>query len=181
MSESAAHAVAASPPFRIGLGWDRHRLEPIAPAGAGRPLVLGTVRLEHDRGPVSHSDGDALLHAITDAVLGALGFEDIGQLFPNDDPRNAGADSRVFLEEAIRRMREAGWAVANLDAVVALERPRLGPHKPAMRAAIAGILGVPVDRVNIKGKTGEGVDAVGDGRAVDAHAVVLLAPAGDGR
>lgn len=171
----------ADPPFRIGLGWDRHRLEAIAPVGAGRPLVLGTVRFEHDRGPVSHSDGDALLHAITDAVLGALGLDDIGQIFPNDDPRHSGADSRVFLEEAVAQARDAGWVVGNLDAVVALERPKIGPRKHEMRDAIAAILGVPVGRVNIKGKTGEGVDAVGEGRAVDAHAVVLLVRAGGSR
>ena len=158
----------------MGVGWDRHRLEPLAPIGAGKPLVLGGVRFEHDLGPVGHSDGDALLHAVTDALLGAAGLPDIGELFPNDDPGHAGADSAVFVEEAVRLIGEAGWAVGNLDAVVILERPRLGPRKNEIRANLARLLGAPLARVNIKGKTGEGVDATGAGRAVDAHAVVLL-------
>jgi len=128
---------------------------------------------------VSHSDGDALLHAVTDAILGALGQDDIGALFPDTDPAHAGADSRIFLEEAVRRMRQAGWAVGNLDAVVILERPRLGPRKTEIRERLAGLLGVAADRVNLKGKTGEGVDATGAGRAVEAQAVVLLVRAGD--
>ena len=159
---------------RIGHGYDLHRLEPPPPAGAGRPFILGGVLLDHPVGPVAHSDGDALLHAVTDALLGALGGPDIGQLFPDTDPRHAAADSRVFLAEAVRRVAAAGLALANLDATVILERPRIGPHKDAMRRAIAGCLGVPIDRVNVKGKTHERVDAVGEGRAVEVHCVVLL-------
>ena len=162
------------PTPRIGHGYDLHRLEPPPPAGAGRPRVLGGVPLDHPTGPVAHSDGDALLHAVTDALLGAIGGPDIGQLFPDDDPRHAAADSRVFLAEAVRRVAAAGLAVANLDATVILERPKIGPHKDAMRRAIAAGLGVPIDRVNVKGKTHERVDAVGEGRAVEVHCVVLL-------
>lgn len=159
---------------RVGHGYDLHRLEPPPPAGEGRPLVLGGVRLEHDRGPVGHSDGDALLHAVTDALLGALGLPDIGSLFPDTDPRWLGADSAVFVLEAVRRVGEAGWRVANLDATVILERPRLLPVKAAIRDRIAGLLGVEPTAVNVKGKTHERVDAVGEGRAVEVHAVVLL-------
>jgi len=163
--------------LRVGHGYDLHRLEPKAPDGPGRPLVLGGVALEHDRGPVAHSDGDALLHAVTDALLGALALPDIGQLFPDDDPRNESRDSAVFLEEAAHRVRAAGYRIANLDATVILERPKLSPHKDAIRANIARLLDVSIDRVNVKGKTHERVDAVGEGRAVEVHAVVLMSAA----
>lgn len=159
---------------RIGHGYDLHRLEPVAPAGPGRPLILGGVRLESERGPVAHSDGDALLHAVTDAILGALALPDIGQLFPDTDPRHAGKDSTVFLAAAVERAHVAGWRVGNLDATVILERPKLGPVKEAVRARLASLLGVDVSAVNVKGKTHEKVDAVGEGRAVEVHAVVLL-------
>ena len=115
--------------FRIGHGYDLHRLEPCAPHGAGRPFVLGGVRFEHDRGPVAHSDGDVLMHAVTDAILGALGEPDIGQLFPDGAAENEGRDSRVFLEEAARRMRARGWTVGNMDMTVICERPKMGPRK----------------------------------------------------
>lgn len=160
--------------MRIGHGYDLHRLEHLAPSGHGRPLVLGGVRLEHDRGPVGHSDGDALLHAITDAILGALALPDIGQLFPDNDPRWESADSRVFVERASTEMRARGWSIANLDATVVLERPKVSPHKEKMRENIASMLGIGVDRVNVKGKTHEKVDAVGEGWAVEVHVVVLL-------
>jgi 2-C-methyl-D-erythritol 2,4-cyclodiphosphate synthase len=166
--------------FRIGQGYDLHRLEPLPPRGSGRPLVLGGVRLaaETEVGPVAHSDGDALLHAITDALLGALAMPDIGQLFPDTDPRHGGQDSAVFVAEAARRAAATGWEIANLDATVILERPRLHPAKEAIRSNIARVLGIPVDRVNVKGKTHEGVDAIGLGLAVEAHAVVLLSRVG---
>jgi 2-C-methyl-D-erythritol 2,4-cyclodiphosphate synthase len=163
--------------FRIGHGYDLHRLEPLAPAGRGRPLILAGVPLDHDLGPVAHSDGDALFHAVTDAILGALALPDIGQLFPDTDPRHEAADSAVFLAEAARRAASAGWAIANLDCTVILERPRLGPRKEHLRRGLADRLGLALDRVNIKGKTHEGVDAVGEGRAVEVHAVVLLSRA----
>lgn len=164
----------SSDSFRIGHGYDLHRLEPLPPAGKGRPLILGGVALQHDAGPVSHSDGDALYHAITDALLGAIAHPDIGQLFPDTDPRHESQDSSVFLLEAARRFRMGGWTVINLDATVILERPKLAPHKDAMRVNIARLLGVNTDRINIKGKTHEKVDAVGEGRAVEVHVVVLL-------
>ncbi len=164
----------AQPGLRIGHGYDLHRLEPTHPQGQGRPFVLGTVRIDHDRGPVAHSDGDALLHAVTDALLGAIAQPDIGQLFPDTDPRHDAQDSRVFLEEALSRVHAAGYRPTNLDTTVICERPKLGPHKDTIRQALAGLLGMPPDRVNIKGKTHEKVDAVGEGRAIEAHAVVLL-------
>lgn len=166
-----------SPAIRIGHGYDLHRLEPLEGGpgpGKPRPLVLGGVALEHDRGPVAHSDGDALLHAITDAILGALALPDIGELFPDSDPRHAAQDSRVFLREAVERAARSGWRATNVDATVILERPRLAPHKASMRREIAAILGLDVGDVNVKGKTHERVDAVGEGRAVEVHAVVLM-------
>ncbi len=161
--------------MRIGHGYDLHRLEPLAPDGAGRPFVLGGVHVPHDRGPVGHSDGDALLHAVTDAILGALGEPDIGQLFADTDPRWDGQDSALFLQEAVRRMRARGLAIGNLDATVICERPKIGPVKAAMRANLARLLGCPESAVNLKGKTHEKVDAVGEGRAIEVHVVALLA------
>ncbi|HZW10526.1 MAG TPA: 2-C-methyl-D-erythritol 2,4-cyclodiphosphate synthase [Phycisphaerales bacterium] len=160
--------------MRIGHGYDLHRLEPLAPAGKGRPLVIGGVRFESERGPVGHSDADALAHAVTDALLGAVGEPDIGQLFPDDDPRHESQDSAVFLAEAVWRVRKAGYEVENVDATVVLERPRLKDRKSEIRASLARILGIDVERVNVKGKSHEGVDAVGRGEAIEAHAVVLL-------
>ncbi len=165
------------PGFRVGLGWDIHRLEPLPPAGTGRPLVVGGIHFDHDLGPAGHSDGDALLHALTDALLGAIGGPDIGELFPDTDPRWAGADSAAFVAEALRRARDAGWQVVNVDAVVVLERPKLAPSKQAVRNNLARLLGLPIDRVNVKGKTHERIGPVGEGRAVEAHVVVLLSRA----
>jgi 2-C-methyl-D-erythritol 2,4-cyclodiphosphate synthase len=159
---------------RIGHGYDLHRLEPCAPNGNGRPFVLGGIRFEHDRGPVAHSDGDVLMHAVTDAILGAIGAPDIGQLFPDTAPENDGRDSRVFLEEAARRMRAAGWEIGNMDMTVICERPKLGARKREVVQNLAHILGVPAEDLNLKGKTHERVDAVGEGRAVEAHVSVLL-------
>ncbi len=160
---------------RVGHGYDLHRLEVRAPEGPGRPLIVGGVTLEHDRGPVAHSDGDVLYHAVTDALLGALALEDIGQLFPDDDDENAGRDSADFVREAVRLISARGWRVVNLDATVVLERPRIGAHKRTIRTNLATLLGVGEDAVNVKGKSHERVDAVGEGRAIEAHAVVLLA------
>jgi len=170
----AARKTPAGPPFRVGHGYDLHRLEPVPPAGDGRALVVGGVHLEHDRGPIAHSDGDALMHAVTDAILGALGLPDIGELFPDTDPRWSGQASHAFLEHAAGLARQAGYAITNIDATVILERPKVAPHKAAMRANIAKALGIDPSRVNVKGKTHERVDAVGEGRAVEAHAVALL-------
>jgi 2-C-methyl-D-erythritol 2,4-cyclodiphosphate synthase len=161
---------------RVGHGYDLHRLaaSDAQEGERGKAMVLGGVRFESDRGPVAHSDGDALLHAITDAILGALAMPDIGQLFPDSDPKWAGADSEVFLVEAVKRAAAKGWVVGNVDATVILERPKLGPRKEEVRRNVARILGVEVSSVNVKGKTHEKVDAVGEGRAVEVHAVVVM-------
>ena len=169
----AAHVAS----MRIGHGWDIHRLEPRAPAGGGRRLVIGGVEFDHDRGPVAHSDGDVLMHALTDALLGAIGAPDIGQLFPDNAPENAGRDSRDFLLEAARRVRASGWRLVNADMTVVCERPKMGARKAEVVANLSHILGVPAADLNLKGKTHERVDAVGEGRAIEAHAVVLLARA----
>ncbi len=161
--------------IRIGHGWDLHRLEP-SHAGNAKPLVLGGITIPHDHAPVAHSDGDALLHAVTDALLGALAQPDIGQLFPDSAPENKGRDSRDFLAEALRRVHAEGLTVGNLDATIILERPKLAPHRETIRARLADLLAVDLDRVNVKAKTHERVDAVGLGLAVEAHAVVLLVP-----
>jgi 2-C-methyl-D-erythritol 2,4-cyclodiphosphate synthase len=165
----------STPSFRIGHGYDLHRLEPRPPKGKGRVLVLTGVKFpDHPVGPISHSDGDAVLHAATDAILGALSEPDIGQLFPDDDPRHDGADSSIFLREAGRRMTARGFALGNLDITIICERPKLAPHKQAMIANLARVLGCDAACINIKGKTHEKVDAVGEGRAVEVHAVALL-------
>lgn len=154
--------------YRIGHGYDLHRLEP------GRALVIGGERLEHDRGAAGHSDGDVVLHAVTDAILGALGQEDIGQLFPDTDPAWKDADSSIFVIEAVKRMRQHGYTIGNMDITVILERPKLSPHKPAIRANLARLLECEIERINLKGKTHERVDAVGEGRAIECHVVTLL-------
>jgi len=166
--------------YRIGHGYDLHRLEPFAANGdsnekGARPLVLCGVPLNHDLGPVGHSDGDAALHALTDGLLGAVGEPDIGELFPNSSPKWKNADSAIFLREAVARVGAAGYEIANVDLTIILERPKISPFKDAMRMRVAELLGIPSARINIKGKTHEKVDAVGEGRAVEAHAVVLVA------
>lgn len=156
------------PPFRIGEGWDVHALVP------GRPLVLGGVRIAHTHGLLGHSDADALLHAITDALLGAAGLGDIGTHFPDTDARFRGADSAALLTEALVRVRALGWRVGNVDATVVAQAPRLGPHRAAMVAAIAKTLDVAPGQVNVKAKTAERLGPVGQGSAIEARAVVLL-------
>jgi len=140
---------------RIGHGYDLHRLEP------DLPLVVGGVKIDHDRGCAAHSDGDVVYHAVTDAILGALGQDDIGQLFPDNDPKWKDADSHIFFEEAVRRMGNAGYALGNLDITVILERPKLSPHKAAIRQNLDDLLGCDSSQVNIKAKTHERVDALG--------------------
>lgn len=178
MTQTIPGFSAQDPPIRIGHGYDLHRLEPCAPHGAGKPLIVGGVLLPQDTdrpiGPVAHSDGDALLHALTDAILGAAALPDIGQIFPNDDPGNQDRASEDFLAEAVRLMRGAGWALANVDVTVLLQAPKLGPHKAKIRERLARVLDLPPSRVNLKGKTGEHVGHVGEGRAIETHAVVLL-------
>lgn len=159
---------------RIGHGWDLHRLEPLPPEGAGRPLRLGGVPFDHPTGPASHSDGDALLHAVTDALLGAIGAPDIGRLFPDADPRHEGADSAVFLAEALARVKDQGWALGNLDATIVCQTPKIGPEVEVIAEQLALLLDCDRSQLNLKGKTHEGVDAIGEGRAIEVHAVVLL-------
>ena len=154
--------------MRVGHGFDLHRLE------EGRALIVGGVKMEHDRGAAGHSDGDVVYHAVTDAVLGALCMEDIGQLFPDTDAEWKGADSRVFVKAATERMRGAGYEVGNVDVTVVLQRPKMSPVKDEMRANLAKLLGCGLDRVNVKGKTHEKVDSLGEGRSIACHVVVLL-------
>jgi 2-C-methyl-D-erythritol 2,4-cyclodiphosphate synthase len=154
--------------FRIGIGHDTHRLE------AGRPLVLGGIPVESDRGAVGHSDADALSHAVTDAILGALCEGDIGVHFPDRDPQWKDADSLQMLARVVWLAAQRGYQIVNVDATVHIERPRLRPHVQAMRERLAEILSIDVGNVSVKAKTGEGLDAVGEGRAVTAQAVVLL-------
>ncbi len=157
--------------LRIGEGWDVHALV------VGRPLVLGGVTIPHDKGLLGHSDADALLHAITDALLGAAGLGDIGRHFPDTDERFRGADSAVLLAEAARRVREQGWQLVNLDSTVIAQAPRLAPHIEAMRARIAQVLAIDAGQVNVKAKTAEKMGPVGEGRSIEARAVVLLSAA----
>ncbi len=156
--------------MRIGQGEDLHRIDD------GRTLVLGGVIIEEGPGLAGHSDADVLLHAITDAVLGAAALGDIGKYFPPSDPRYAHADSADFLRVALRRAREAGWEVANIDSTVRTERPKLAPYIAHMRSRIAEIVGVEPGAVSVKAKTAEGLDAIGRGEAMAATAVVLLQP-----
>lgn len=164
------------PAFRVGFGYDSHRLAPISGMGGevGRSMVIGGVVFPFSLGPVAHSDGDALMHAITDAVLGALGLPDIGQLFPDRDPRWRGARSEVFLAEACRMAAEEGWSVGNVDATVIVEAPKLGPRKDEVRSNLARILGVDLSCVNVKGKTHELGTATGIDDRIEAMAVVMM-------
>lgn len=156
--------------MRIGEGWDIHALVP------GRKLILGGVEIAFERGLLGHSDADALLHAITDALLGAAGLGDIGKHFPDTDVRFQGADSKLLLIEASRLIREQGWQIGNIDSTVIAQSPKLSPHIEAMRAAIAQALGLDMGRVNVKAKTAEKMGPVGEGSAIEARAVVLLVP-----
>lgn len=159
--------------FRIGEGWDVHALVP------GRALVIGGVRVPHTSGLLGHSDADVLLHAITDALLGAAGLGDIGSHFPDTDERFRGADSSVLLAEAARRVREKGYVIGNVDSTVVAQAPRLAPHIPAMREGIARTLGMAVDAVNVKAKTAERLGPEGQGLSMQARAVVLLVGSGE--
>jgi 2-C-methyl-D-erythritol 2,4-cyclodiphosphate synthase len=157
---------------RVGIGFDVHRLV------AGRPCTLGGLALPHPTGPLGHSDGDAVLHALADAVLGAAGLDDLGTLFDERDARWKDADSAALLAECVARARAAGWSVVNADVVIATEGPRIAPHRAAMRARIAGLLGVDAGCVNVKGKTLEGLGALAGGTGVAVQAVCLLGRAG---
>lgn len=154
--------------LRVGEGWDTHRLV------AGRPLVLGGVTVPHSHGLLGHSDADALAHAITDALLGAAGLGDIGRHFPDTDPAYAGADSMVLLAQAALCVREAGWAIANVDSTIVAQAPKMAPHVPAMRQRLAQVLGLAPEAVNVKAKTAEGLGPVGEGLSIETRAVCLL-------
>ena len=154
--------------LRIGEGWDIHALV------EGRKLILGGVDIPHSKGLLGHSDADALLHAITDALLGAAALGDIGTHFPDTDTRFKGVDSATLLAEAVRRVRAKGYEIGNVDSTVVAQAPKLAPHIAAMRERIAQVLGVAVDQVNVKAKTSEKMGPVGEGHAMEARAVVLL-------
>ncbi|MBX3652600.1 MAG: 2-C-methyl-D-erythritol 2,4-cyclodiphosphate synthase [Ramlibacter sp.] len=154
--------------IRVGEGWDVHALVP------GRRLVIGGVDVPFERGLLGHSDADVLLHAITDALLGAAGLGDIGTLFPDTDAQFQGADSAVLLAEAARRVRALGWQIGNVDSTVVAQAPRLAPHRAAMRSAIALALDLDEESVNVKAKTAEKLGPVGQGQSIEARAVVLL-------
>lgn len=154
---------------RVGIGTDMHRTE------AGRPLILGGVRIECPFGLAGHSDADVVLHAVIDALLGAAAQPDIGELFPDTDPQYRGADSSRLLSVVMTRIESAGFAVVNVDVTIHAERPKLSAHKEAIRGSLSQLLGIPRERIGIKAKTGEGLDAVGRGEAISCTAVAGLA------
>jgi len=153
---------------RCGIGYDLHRL------AEGRKLIIGGIEVPFDKGPVGHSDGDVLAHALCDALFGAAGLGDIGTHFPDTDPKWKGANSLIFLQHARILLDEKKFEIEHVDAVVILERPKLGPYFPKMRDALAGALSVSADKIHLKAKTNEGVDAVGRGEAIAAHVVATL-------
>ncbi len=154
--------------LRIGLGHDSHRL------GPGTSLVLGGVAIPHDRQALGHSDADVLLHAITDALLGAAALGDIGELFPDTDPANRGRDSAEMLRASLERVVAAGWRIVNLDCVIFAQRPKILPHRTAIRTRIAAVLSIDVGQIWLKAKTGEGVGPIGEEQAIAAECVVLI-------
>jgi len=158
----------ARPPLRTGLGWDNHRI------AAGRPLILGGIHVPCEFGFDGHSDADVLAHAITDALLGALALGDIGLHFPDSDPRWKGCDSMVFLRHAAQLVRQAGYAIANVDSIVILQRPKLKDYREPIRENLAKVLELPVEAVSVKFKTAERVGPVGEGLSGEAQASVLL-------
>lgn len=154
--------------MRVGIGHDTHRL------AAGRPLILAGVRIEHPRGLVGHSDANVVLHALTDALLGAAGLGDIGDAFPDSDPRYKDCDSALFVRETLDRLLHHGYRIVNVDIIVFAQEPKLGPFKIRMRDRLAELLGLDVDRVNVKAKTGEGVGSIGRAEAIGCQAAVLI-------
>ena len=168
MAEHFVGRVSSAPALRIGNGYDLHRLV------TGRPLILGGVTIPFEKGLDGHSDADVVCHAVTDAILGAASAGDIGRHFPDTDPAWKGADSIDLLKRAVAIVREAGYGIANVDVVVIAQRPKLSPHVEAMRASLACALGIGMDQVSVKGKTNEGVDAMGAGEAIAVHAVALI-------
>ena len=154
--------------FRVGFGYDAHRL------AAGRPLILGGVQIPYERGLAGHSDADVLLHALIDALLGAAGMGDIGTHFPSSDPSLEGISSLDMLSRVMQMVSAVGWRVENVDATIVAQQPRLSPHTPAMRASIAAALDIEQERVNVKGKTTDGLGFTGTGEGIAAYCVVLL-------
>ncbi|HEY6400700.1 MAG TPA: 2-C-methyl-D-erythritol 2,4-cyclodiphosphate synthase [Blastocatellia bacterium] len=157
--------------FRVGIGNDIHRLV------ESRKLILGGVEIPYERGLLGHSDGDSLTHAITDALLGAAALGDIGSHFSDKDPRWAGADSLVFLRHACGLLEERGFEIANVDATILAERPKMAPHIPEMKTRLAEAMGIDQSQINIKAKTNEGLDAIGRGEAIAAQAIALIVAA----
>ncbi len=154
--------------IRVGSGHDTHRL------AEGRPLILGGITIPHSKGLVGHSDADAVLHAVTDALLGAAGLGDIGDAYPDTEPRWQNGDSRLFVTETLARLNQLGWQVVNVDVTIFAQEPKLGPVKAAIRANLATLLHLATDAVNVKAKTGESVGHIGRGEAIGCHAVVLI-------
>ncbi len=153
---------------RCGIGYDLHRLE------AGRKLIIGGMELAFDKGPAGHSDGDVLAHALCDALFGAAGLGDIGRHFPDNDPKWKGANSLIFLEHARKLLEENKFVIEHVDAVVILEKPKLGPHFAKMQGIVAKALGVAAEKIHLKAKTNEGVDAIGRGEAIAAWVVATV-------
>lgn len=154
--------------MRVGHGWDLHRMV------EGRPCRLAGLTLHHPKGPLGHSDGDVVLHALMDALLGGAGLGDIGQLFPDTDPAWKDADSTALLAEVLSRLSDEGWVIGNVDVTIIAQEPKIAPHREAMRENLAFLLSVYPDRINVKAKTTEGLGDIGGGRAIACHAVVLL-------
>src|SRR5262249_1747127 len=154
--------------MRVGIGHDTHRLV------EGRPLILGGVRVEHSRGLLGHSDADVVLHAVTDALLGAAGLGDIGDAYPDTDPAYRDCDSSLFLRETLSQLRQAGWSVVNVDVIIFAQEPKLGPVKADIRRNLAGLLNLDLGAVNVKAKTGEKVGAIGRAEAISCQAAVLI-------
>jgi 2-C-methyl-D-erythritol 2,4-cyclodiphosphate synthase len=154
--------------MRVGIGHDTHRLK------EGRPLILGGVRIEHPRGLDGHSDADVVLHALTDALLGAAALGDLGDAFPDTDPAYRDCDSSLFVLESLRRLNQSGWRVVNVDAIIFAQEPKLGPVKQEIRRRLASLLGLEIDAVNVKAKTGEKVGTIGRGEAISCQVIALL-------
>lgn len=175
-SATTARATADAPPalpFRVGHGFDLHRLESVDEF-PDLKLIIGGIEIPHDRGCVAHSDGDVLMHCVVDAITGALGLPDIGQLFPDTDPKWKGQTSDVFVKEAVRLMKLEGYSIGNLDCTLIAQRPKISPHKDNIRANVAEVLGVHESVVNVKAKTHEKVDSLGENRSIACHTVVML-------
>jgi 2-C-methyl-D-erythritol 2,4-cyclodiphosphate synthase len=154
--------------MRIGHGFDAHRLEP------GRKFIVGGIEIAHDRGPAGHSDGDALAHAVSDAILGACALGDLGTYFPSSDERWRDASSLELLGSCVKKMQEAGYRIVNVDATVIVQRPVLAPHIPSIRASLARVLGLAITEISVKAKTTDGMGFTGDGSGIAAHAVALI-------